>query len=96
MGNENLRSSWSMVKICQVKIWGNKIWGREIELKMWEEERGRSRCASRDVGDEVKNLEILTSLWGKPAAEKIGIFWPLAMLFIVSIADMPVWIISSG
>lgn len=37
-----------------------------------------------------------TSLCGRPAAEKMGIFWPLAMLFIPSMADIPVWIISSG
>ena len=33
---------------------------------------------------------------GLPAAEKSGIFWPRATEFIVSIAEMPVWIISSG
>ena len=32
----------------------------------------------------------LTSLCGRPAAEKIGIFCPRAMLFITSIAEMPV------
>jgi hypothetical protein len=37
-----------------------------------------------------------TSLWGRPAAEKMGIFWPRAMEFMVSMAEMPVWIISSG
>jgi len=31
-----------------------------------------------------------------PAAEKRGIFWPLAMEFMTSIVEMPVWIISSG
>ena len=36
------------------------------------------------------------SLWGSPAAEKRGIFWPRAMEFMVSIVEMPVWIISSG
>lgn len=41
-------------------------------------------------------LSALTSLWGSPAAEKMGIFCPLAMLFIPSMAEMPVWIISSG
>ncbi len=40
--------------------------------------------------------EFFTSLCGKPAAEKIGIFCPRAILFITSIADIPVWIISSG
>lgn len=38
----------------------------------------------------------LTSLWGSPAAEKMGIFWPRAMLFMTSMGEMPVWIISSG
>lgn len=37
-----------------------------------------------------------TSLWGRPAAEKMGIFCPRAMLFITSMGEMPVWIISSG
>ena len=37
-----------------------------------------------------------TSLWGSPAAEKMGIFCPRAILFIVSIVEIPVWIISSG
>lgn len=37
-----------------------------------------------------------TSLWGRPAAEKMGIFWPRAMLFITSMGEIPVWIISSG
>lgn len=41
-------------------------------------------------------IDGLTSLWGSPAAEKIGIFCPLAMLFMPSMAEMPVWIISSG
>lgn len=36
------------------------------------------------------------SLWGRPAAEKIGIFCPRAIEFIVSIAEIPVAIISSG
>jgi hypothetical protein len=31
-----------------------------------------------------------------PAAEKSGIFWPRAMEFMVSMVEMPVWIISSG
>jgi hypothetical protein len=39
---------------------------------------------------------IQTSLCGKPAAEKMGIFCPLAILFILSMADIPVCIISSG
>jgi hypothetical protein len=38
----------------------------------------------------------MTSLWGRPAAEKIGIFCPRAMEFITSMVDIPVWIISSG
>lgn len=38
----------------------------------------------------------LTSLWGSPAAEKMGIFCPRAMLFMTSMGEMPVWIISSG
>ena len=37
-----------------------------------------------------------TSLCGRPAAEKMGIFWPLAMLFMPSMAEIPVCIISSG
>ena len=37
-----------------------------------------------------------TSLWGRPAAEKMGIFCPRAIEFIVSTALMPGWIISSG
>ena len=36
------------------------------------------------------------SLCGSPAAEKSGIFWPRAMEFMVSMVEMPVWIISSG
>lgn len=39
---------------------------------------------------------VITSLWGNPAAEKIGIFWPRAILFMASMAEMPVCIISSG
>lgn len=38
----------------------------------------------------------MTSLWGRPAAEKIGIFCPRAIEFITSMVEMPVWIISSG
>jgi hypothetical protein len=36
------------------------------------------------------------SLCGRPAAEKIGIFWPRAIEFMVSMAEIPVEIISSG
>ena len=36
------------------------------------------------------------SLWGRPAAEKSGIFCPRAIEFITSMVPMPVWIISSG
>ena len=36
------------------------------------------------------------SLWGKPAAEKSGIFCPRAIEFMTSMVPMPVWIISSG
>jgi len=36
------------------------------------------------------------SLWGKPYALKRGIFWPLTILFIVSMAEMPVCNISLG
>lgn len=36
------------------------------------------------------------SLWGRPAAEKSGIFCPLAIEFMTSIVDIPVCIISSG
>ncbi len=46
--------------------------------------------------EEIHKVYGLTSLWGSPAAEKIGIFCPLAMLFMPSMAEMPVWIISSG
>lgn len=35
-------------------------------------------------------------MWGRPAAEKMGIFCPRAMLFITSMGEIPVWIISSG
>jgi hypothetical protein len=38
----------------------------------------------------------LISLWGRPAAEKRGIFYPLAIEVMVSIAEIPVWIISFG
>ena len=47
-----------------------------------------------ELEQEIRTL--LTSLWGRPAAEKMGIFWPLAIEFIPSIAEIPVWIISSG
>lgn len=54
-------------------------------------------CGERGhYNNNEKCRYVYTSLWGSPAAEKIGIFWPRAILFIVSIADMPVWIISSG
>lgn len=36
------------------------------------------------------------SLCGRPLAEKMGIFCPLAMEFITSMAEIPVWTISSG
>jgi hypothetical protein len=36
------------------------------------------------------------SLWGRPEEEKMGIFWPRAIEFIVSMAEIPVEIISSG
>jgi len=36
------------------------------------------------------------SLCGRPAAEKMGIFCPRAMEFMVSMAEMPVETISSG
>jgi hypothetical protein len=36
------------------------------------------------------------SLCGRPEAEKMGIFWPRAMEFMVSMAEIPVEIISSG
>ena len=36
------------------------------------------------------------SLWGKPLAENKGIFCPLAIEFMQSIALIPVWIISWG
>ena len=36
------------------------------------------------------------SLCGSPAAENRGIFCPRAMEFMVSMVEMPVWIISSG
>ena len=39
---------------------------------------------------------MVTSLCGRPAAEKIGIFCPRAMEFMVSIVEIPVCIISSG
>ena len=39
---------------------------------------------------------VCASLCGSPAAEKMGIFCPLAMLFMPSMAEIPVWIISSG
>ena len=48
-------------------------------------------------GQAVKcDEEQMTSLWGRPAAEKIGIFCPRAIEFITSIVEIPVWIISSG
>lgn len=36
------------------------------------------------------------SLCGRPFAENKGIFWPLAIEFIVSMAEIPVYIISRG
>lgn len=48
-------------------------------------------------GQAVKcDGEQMTSLCGRPAAEKIGIFCPRAIEFITSIVEIPVWIISSG
>jgi hypothetical protein len=46
--------------------------------------------------EEEEYLKMRTSLWGKPAAEKMGIFCPRAIEFMVSIVEIPVWIISSG
>jgi hypothetical protein len=40
--------------------------------------------------------KMLTSLCGRPDAEKMGIFCPRATEFMVSIAEIPVWNISSG
>ena len=55
-----------------------------------------TRNLNHSLIEQIETEKLLTSLWGRPAAEKIGIFCPLAMLFIVSMADIPVWIISSG
>ena len=35
-------------------------------------------------------------MWGRPDAENSGIFWPRAIEFITSMAEIPVWIISFG
>jgi hypothetical protein len=35
-------------------------------------------------------------LCGRPEAEKMGIFCPRAIEFMVSMVEIPVWIISSG
>ena len=50
------------------------------------------------VDRALQNRQICAaiSLCGRPAAEKSGIFCPRATEFIVSIVEMPVWIISSG
>lgn len=54
------------------------------------------RHASVLLFAKVNSVSVSTSLWGSPAAEKMGIFCPLAILFMPSMAEMPVWIISSG
>ena len=45
---------------------------------------------SLPLGRAHRPLDVLTSLWGSPAAEKMGIFWPRAMLFMTSMGEMPV------
>ena len=37
-----------------------------------------------------------SSEWGKPDPEKIGSFWPRTRVRLPSIAEMPVWMNSSG
>ena len=45
----------------------------------------------RDTRPACRQICAAMSLWGRPAAEKSGIFWPRAMLFIVSIVEMPLF-----
>ena len=50
---------------------------------------GREERGKRGDG-RGKKMSQLTSLCGRPAAEKMGIFWPRAILFMVSMAEIPV------
>ena len=52
--------------------------------------RRRKVGGGRHRGKRVKEMSQLTSLCGRPAAEKMGIFWPRAILFMVSMAEIPV------
>ena len=45
--------------------------------------------ASHDISSGMEG-RVVTSLCGKPLAEKIGIFCPRAILFMPSMADIPV------
>ena len=90
---------------CCSREEGEEAWGflksRLKELGLVGPQRDES--SPRGPGGGVQRtkagcLQICAaiSLWGKPAAEKRGIFWPLAMEFMTSMAEIPVWIISCG
>ena len=52
-----------------------------------------SFCATSEA---CRQICAATSLCGRPAAEKSGIFWPRAIEFMTSMALTPVWIIALG
>ena len=58
--------------------------------------RGERVIRIRQVSVRGGRVHDVTSLCGRPAAEKIGIFCPRAIEFMTSMVEIPVWIISSG
>mmetsp|Transcript_3536 Transcript_3536/g.10831 ORF Transcript_3536/g.10831 Transcript_3536/m.10831 type:complete len:204 (-) Transcript_3536:253-864(-) len=55
-----------------------------------------SRTSLPFTSDACRQTCAAISLWGRPAAENSGSFWPRTTEFMVSIALIPVWIISLG
>ena len=84
------------------KILDEKSVGFHVDAHCRENDGELSSCPSStdfvDFFTRPACLQIWAaiSLCGRPTAEKIGIFCPRAIEFMVSILLMPVWIISSG
>ena len=95
---------------CSLMLQSHKRWGHSARSALLPGDLTTSRLARKGLTRRscspsffsfftrpaCRQIWAAMSLWGRPAAEKRGIFWPRAMEFMVSIVEIPVWIISSG
>jgi len=89
-----LRNTTALSRAPVLSKSARKCWASSLVMPMAQKMTANDSASPRALA--CLAICRATSLWGRPAPEKMGSFWPRTRVLVPSMVEMPVWINARG